>query len=140
MKEKATCPHCDAKMVEYKHSFSNALAIGLWRLYLANADVNIKNLQLTRNQWDNFQKLRYWGLVAPAYRTAGTRLNGVWKITDLGKAFVEKATSIQKSVWTYRGQPVRFEGDTVFFLDVHDTAYAKRPDYAASAIPHRGNP
>ena len=136
MKKAKHCELCNAKIVEYKHSFSKALATGLWRLYLTNAEVNIKNLKLTRNQWDNFQKLRYWGLVAPCYRDSGSRLNGVWKITASGKEFVEKGAAIQKSVWTYRGKTVRFEGDTVFFLDIHDHQYEQRDSYSNNSRPH----
>ena len=137
MKEVRICPHCYAKMVEYKHSFSKALAIGLWRLYLAGGPINIRDLVLTRNQWDNFQKLRYWGLAAQTYRPDGTRMNGVWHITDTGRAFIEQGTGISKTVWTYRGSTQRFEGSTVFFRDEHDVAYEQRESYATSAMPHK---
>jgi hypothetical protein len=136
MKNNKHCEHCNAKMVEYKHSFSKALATGLWRLHIANGIVNIKDLGLTRNQWDNFQKLRYWGLVAQSYRDDGTRLNGQWHITKEGADFVEKGTAIKKSVWTYRGKTVRFDGDTCFFRDAHDVTYETRNTYAANAVPH----
>lgn len=131
------CPHCDAKMVEYKHSFSKALAIGLGRLHSANGGpTNLKNLGLTRNQWDNFQKLRYWGLVAKAVREDGTRANGEWVLTDKGVEFIEKGIGIPKSVWTYRGEAVRFEGHTCFYLDDHEPKYKKKPEYAADAVAH----
>lgn len=136
MRENKYCEHCHAKMVEYKHSFSKALATGLWRLYRAGGVVNIKDLGLTRNQWDNFQKLRYWGLVAPAFRESGVRMNGCWYITPLGLDFVERGAPIQKSVWTYRGNTVRFEGDTCFFNDTHEVEYEKKESYAANAVAH----
>lgn len=130
------CECCGAKIVEYKHSFSHALAIGLYAIYKANKPVNIKNLGLNRNQWDNFQKLRYWNLVSQTYRENGTRANGVWQITQAGKDFIEKATSIKKSVWTYRGNPIRHEGDSCFFVDIHPDGYKQREDYAEEALPH----
>lgn len=139
MKQNELCGHCGAKMVEYKHSFSKALAVGLYKLYQSGATpINLKHLGLTRNQWDNFQKLRYWGLVAPSHRPDGSRLNGEWNITPVGIAFIEQGTSIKKSVWTYRGDPVRLEGDTCFFNSVHDAEYKKRPQYAAEAVAHGG--
>jgi hypothetical protein len=138
MKEKKTCEHCGAKIVEYKHSFSKALAIGLYRLYQENRPVNIKHLGLTRNQWDNFQKLRYWGLVAKAVDDAGKRVGGCWAVTQLGVDFIENGTSIQKFVWTYRGETVRFDGDTCFFNDVHPVEYKQRTDYAQEAVSHFG--
>lgn len=136
MKTKKTCECCGAKMVEYKHSFSAALAICLYKLYEANAAVNIKQLGLTRNQWDNFQKLRYWGLVVKATDEDGKRLGGCWAITSDGVAFIERGTSITKSVWTYRGETVRFEGDACFFKDIHPISYTQRETYAAEAIAH----
>jgi hypothetical protein len=131
------CEHCGAKTVKYKHTFSKALAIGLYKLYQSgHTPINLKNLALTRNQWDNFQKLRYWGLVAQAHREDGTRLNGEWFITPLGVDFIEKGTAIKKSVWTYRGVATEFEGDTCFFFDVHETEYKKRTQYAVEAVAH----
>jgi len=129
-KESKFCECCGAKTVKYKHSFSEALAVGLYKLYeFGNISINLKHLGLTRNQWDNFQKLRYWGLVKQAYRPDGTRLNGEWIVTQEGIDFIERGTSIQKSVWTYRGKTVDFDGDTCFFLDVHEPSYKKRLEY-----------
>jgi hypothetical protein len=123
-------------MVEYKHSFSKALAVGLRRLYEAKSSVNIKELGLTRNQWDNFQKLRYWGLVEQVKHEDGRHASGVWAITKSGVDFIEHDTAIRKSVWTYRGSTIRFDGDTCFFRDVHDTEYVQRATYATEAVPH----
>jgi hypothetical protein len=126
-------------MVEYKHTFSKALAVGLSRLnFHGGGPINIKNLGLTRNQWDNFQKLRYWGLVAKATKEDGTRAGGEWVITQKGLDFIEKGIGISKSVWTYRGDTVRFEGDTCFYNDSHDPEYKQRHSYADSALPHQG--
>lgn len=139
MKQNKLCDHCGAKMVEYKHSFSKALAIGLYKLYQSGAvSINLKHLGLTRNQWDNFQKLRYWDLVNQTHRPDGTRLNGEWNITQLGINFIERGIGIRKSVWTYRGEPLRYEGDTCFFNSVHETEYKKREQYAKEAIAHGG--
>ena len=136
MKTKKICECCGAKIVEYRHSFSEALAICLYKLYEANAVVNIKELGLTRNQWDNFQKLRYWDLVVKATDENGKRIGGCWAITSSGIAFIEKGTSITKSVWTYRGETVRFEGDTCFFKDKHSIGYTQRETYAEEAVVH----
>jgi hypothetical protein len=133
------CECCGAKIVEYKHSFSKALAVGLGRLhFFAGGPVNLKNLGLTRNQWDNFQKLRYWGLVNKATKADGTRAGGEWFLTKKGVDFIEKGIGITKSVWTYRGEAVRFEGDTCFYLDDHEPKYKRRKKYAQESKPHEG--
>ena len=136
MKEKKICDCCGAKIVEYKHSFSKALAIGLYKLYAAGTPINIKYLGLTRNQWDNFQKLRYWGLVAKTTDESGNRKGGCWEITSVGVNFIEKNIGIIKSVWTYRGETVRFEGSTCFFNDIHEPEYKQREEYADEAVTH----
>ena len=131
-----TCECCGAKIVEYRHTFNKALAVALYRLYsMGGGPINIKALSLTRNQWDNFQKLRYWGLVTKSARDDGTRIGGAWSITFAGREFIEAGISIRRRVWTYRGDTVRFDGDTCFFRDVHDVAYECRPSYAANSQP-----
>ena len=118
-------------MVEYRHVFNKGLAHGLYELFAAGGGpTKLRDLRLTRTQWTNFQKLRYWGLVEK------TRTDGEWKITDKGTAFVTMGTPLQKWVWTYRGDAVRFEGDTCFFKSVHEPKYEKKPDYAANAVAH----
>jgi hypothetical protein len=137
MKNKKFCDHCGAKIVEYKHSFSAALAHGLYELFCVKEPINIKYLGLTRNQWDNFQKLRYWGLVEKAVNEEGRRIAGHWSMTEKGIDFIKGRITIPKSVWTFRGDSVRFEGDSCYFLDVHDTSYQQREDYVNSAVAHQ---
>jgi hypothetical protein len=131
MKAMKRCEHCDAKMVEYRHVFNKGLAHGLYELWASGGGpISLRSLRLTRVQWTNFQKLRYWGLVSR------TRQEGEWTITPHGLSFVTQGTPIKKWVWTYRGDTVRFDGDTCFFADVHNVMYEKRPDYIATARPH----
>jgi hypothetical protein len=132
------CECCGAKIVEYKHVFSTALAIGLHRLYMAGKPTNLRELILTRNQWDNFQKLRYWGLVEKFIDEDGNRRSGVWDVTPLGVDFIERNLQIPKHVWTYRGEFVRSEKGYVRFAETHPADYVKRPQYAAEAEAHNG--
>lgn len=135
MKTATKCPHCDAKMVEYRHTFNKGLAHGLYELWAAGGGpISLRRLRLTRVQWTNFQKLRYWDLVSP------TRHEGEWTLTKQGLSFITQGTPIKKWAWTYRGNPVRFDGDTCFFVDIHEATYDKRPDYIATAMPHGDNP
>jgi hypothetical protein len=130
---KKRCPHCDAKMVEYRHVFNKGLAHGLYELFSAGGGpVNLRSLRITRTQWTNFQKLRYWGLASR------TKVDGEWTLTAKGFAFITQGIGIPKWAWTYRGNTVRFEGDTCFFLSVHEPKYQKKADYADSAVAHGG--
>lgn len=134
-KEKQYCPHCGASMNEHRHTISKALINGLRKLHAQRRRTNLKLLGLTRNEWDNFQKLRYWGLVYQV-EVDGKRQNGVWWLTQKGANFLSGAVAIPKHVWTYRGERVRYEGKVVFVGDVETTTYRKRKDYAADAKAH----
>jgi hypothetical protein len=115
-------------MVSYRHVFNKGLAISLFELYLSGEEpISLRNLKLTRTQWTNFQKLRYWDLVIK------TRVDGEWKITQKGIQFITAGTSIQKWVWTYRGETDKFDGDACFFNDVHQPIYDKKEDYARNS-------
>jgi hypothetical protein len=95
--------------------------------------LNIKELGLTRNQWDNFQKLRYWYLVVQV-EVDGRRKKGIWQITDDGEQFLYGESRIPRWVWTYRGETVEQSDETVSIRDVVDW-YEEREDYAASSEP-----
>jgi hypothetical protein len=106
----------------------------LVRLYRHRKPVNLALLELTRNQWDNFQKLRYWDLVARYTDKEGIRKGGVWTITSKGIEFVLGRIKVPKSVWTYRGERVRYEGDEVLIFHVHE-GYRYMADYAEESKP-----
>jgi hypothetical protein len=129
------CPHCGAKMVKYRHGISVPLVTGLRRLlHAGGGPINIKELGLTRNQWDNFQKLRYWGLVVQV-EVDGQRKKGVWQITPQGQHFLFNEQAIPRRVWTYRGEFQHADGDaTVRITEVVDW-YEKREDYIRSSRP-----
>lgn len=94
-------------MVEYRHRLNLTLLAGLRRIQDAGGGpINLSKLDLTRNQWDNFQKLRYWEVVRQV-EVNGSRKKGVWEITPLGSAFLMERTTLPVQVWTYRGTTVR---------------------------------
>jgi len=131
------CECCGAKVVEYKHSFNAGLASSLWQIYLADKPIALTDLELTRTQWTNFQKLRYWGLVQQSIDPITKKHNGLWETTQSGNQFVDDpSVSIAKYVWTFRGETVRFEGEYVYFTDILEKFYKDRPTYAAEAVRH----
>lgn len=136
--QKKVCEHCGASMMEYKHGLSGGLVAGLVRLFRHRKPINLKHLKLTRNQWDNFQKLRYWDLVRkytpPDEAPKGK--GGVWTITQRGIDFVRGTLQVPKFVWTYRGEMRRFEGEEIYIWHV-DPQYKTRPEYAEEALPHK---
>ena len=130
------CECCGAKVVEYKHNFNAALANSLHKIYVFNKPLPLSELSLSRNQWTNFQKLRYWGLVNKVTDDEGKRINCLWQVTKRGVDFIEGRLNITKYVWTYRGDTTRFEGSEIRFKDIHEKHYKQRPEYAQEAQPH----
>lgn len=137
-----TCPHCGAKMVEYRHSLNAGLVTALRRLRDAGGDsgasgggeANLADLGLTRNQWDNFQKLRYFDLVEQV-EVDGRRKRGVWRVTERGRDWLDGAIRVPMRAVTYRGERVAYEGPAVTPNDL-SPGFAHRETYAAEARPH----
>jgi hypothetical protein len=127
-------------MVLYKHSLSKGIVSGLVRLHSRSPDkpINLKEIGLNRNQWDNFQKLKYWDLVTQV-EVDGKKKKGIWVITERGVSFLMGEVSVNKSVWTYRGEFKKYDGDMITIYDVSDVAYKQREEYAdeASALKHQ---
>lgn len=128
------CPYCDASMVVYKHTMNKPLLQALAKLDAAGGIANLKTLGLTRNQWDNFQKMKYLGLVEQVADETGARKKGVWAVTPLGKRFVRSEASIQKSARTYRGEVIELIGPYVHacYLD-GDYSFKKVEEYRKEA-------
>lgn len=125
------CQHCQAKMIEYTFTFNKGLAKCLWLLRDTTGPVEIKKLSMTRSQWTNFQKLRYWTFIAPVLGE-NAKKGGYWKITEAGKRFLQGRIQVPKKVVMYRNQFVRFEGEKITFDQVND-GYLYRGDYRDQA-------
>lgn len=128
------CPTCGASTNEYKHGLSKPLVQGLTALASSGGGpINLKALGLTRTQWDNFQKLRYFGLVEQV-AVSGKRQAGVWKITQLGLDFLAGKVVVPKFAWTFRGDVVRTEGPYITITEVKG-GFQPRSVWAAQAEP-----
>lgn len=127
------CPMCGASTLEHQHSLSRALVEGLVKLAEAGGGpLNLRDLGLTRNQWDNFQKLRYFELVRQV-TIDGKRKRGVWEITADGWSFLG-GRAVPRTVWTFRGEPTRRSDDTVTITTTLP-GYQLREDWAQAALP-----
>ncbi len=122
------CAHCGANTLEHRHSLTAGLVSALVKLARAGGGpINLKKVGLSREEWDNFQKLKHWGLV----------LNdspGVWYITLSGHEFLAGKRHVHKSVWTYRDEVVEYAGPEVTVSDVlgEEPFFLKREDYASA--------
>lgn len=127
-----TCPTCGTTLATYRHSLNVALVRGLIKLHEAGGGpINLRHLDLTRNQWDNFQKLRYFGLVAQVFED-GKRRRGVWEITELGRDFLRGAATVRRISLTYKGETIGADGEEIHPSDVIE-GYVHRERWAAAA-------
>jgi len=97
MKYSETCECCGHKLTAYTHKLNKPLVLALAELvafYIINgrpAKLQ-QDLELTKNQYNNFQKLQYFKLVH--------RDEQGWTPTHKGTAFVKMECSCQDTVAT----------------------------------------
>lgn len=135
-KEKPTCDHCGAKMVEYTHSLNTGILTALVLLYdtAGRGPLSVSTLELTHSQQANFQKLGYWGLIEPVVTGENRDKRGWWRVSDFGRDFIVGARACYEKVVTYRGQPRRKAGRLVRISDVIES-YDYRAHYSDTATP-----
>lgn len=137
MKESKCCPHCQAKMVEYRHSLNKKMVTALILIQELGGRVDFSKLarMLKFNDSANFQKLRYWGLTRKCKSDDGERIGGVWELTEKGQSFLNGAEGVHEGVWTYRGEAVRFYGKILMFKDLATEGYRTKEDYTLDERP-----
>lgn len=107
------CECCGAKITEYKHNLSVGLVKSLAKFTLVARNspvVALKKVGFDNNSFNNFQKLRYFGLVE--------RKNGGWSITEKGKSFLFNKIPISDHVITFRGKVKELSKITVFLPEI----------------------
>jgi hypothetical protein len=129
MKNNKHCECCGAKLVEYKHLLNQGLVQALHQLSLNKTPIPLTDMMISRNQWTNFQKLRYWGLVGKEMTAEGYG-TGRWFVTGMGRDFIEGNIAMPRNAWTFRGETTRLDGDDIWFQDSFNGNYRKRKDYA----------
>lgn len=115
--------------MRHKHSMTRSLANILLDLNF-HADFHLqKDLDLTKNQYANFQKLKYWGLVKQVKDKAG-----YWIVTQHGIAFANNVVKVPKNIFTFNNQVVRSEGPMVCIDELTDL-WKNRESYISEMEP-----
>ncbi len=97
------CECCGAKKNLYQHKLNKAMVSALAQLYKKNSPVNLqKDLTLTKNQYNNFQKMQYMGLVE------GLGSSALWRITDKGVKFITGRISICDSGFSFGKETLQY--------------------------------
>ena len=123
--EKKCCPTCGASMVVHPQRISKGLAKLLIQfkskvVELDRNEIHLqKDLSLTNNQFGNFQKLRYHGLIAKVFdKETKLHKSGYWLLTRKGNQFVKGQISTAQSVFTFRNSIVDKSPNMVFISEV----------------------
>lgn len=102
------CPCCDQKVQEYRRSINIGMVRSLVAIYRVTHEpghsewVHVPTEIGARSREEG--KLAYWGILEEqhARREDGGR-RGFWRITDLGKQFVEGRVTLPKYAYVYNG-------------------------------------
>lgn len=144
MKQVKVCECCGHKTTVYSHCFNATLASALKKFVCAyysgvpiyRRPFNLqKDLDLTKNEYNNFQKLQYFGAVI--------KLKNGWIPTGLGVGFLNGNISLPKKVKTLNGEVLPFSHEawvgekyvTVCISDVLPNGTNQRPEFTAQAAP-----
>jgi len=126
------CPVCTQFVKIYKRKITSSMAYTLILMYRyfkkhryeewvhMNDYLNsIEGLPgAIRNTGDN-AKLRYWGLLEekPEVRNDGSKRAGYWRITELGKKFVEGEVTVQSHTKIFNSKTYGLIGETIGIKD-----------------------
>lgn len=132
------CPACGQNTLDHRHTLTRPIAEGLLRLFHAGGGpAKISDLMSSRSMLDNFQKLRYWGLVEQSRDADGRRLDGQWNITPLGEQFCLGEVAVFRRVWTYLGTFLEHdESSGRVRISELQPGYLDRSQYSNAARPH----
>lgn len=104
MSETEFCDSCgQLKRLAHKETLNKKLLQGLQRaagmvVETGSNDVDLHDLIDDYNVYNNFQKLRYFGLVHHVRDAAGRKVRGHWLITRNGWAFLRGELDVHKWV------------------------------------------
>lgn len=128
MKGKKTkkCPHCGASMTVWRHNINIGLVDSLRKMAneIRKTGVNSVNvrteLNLTKVRYNNFQKLRYFGLVHHVKHN-GMSVKGNWLITKRGWAFLRGDIAVSRYILTFRNRIEARSDARKYIFEIEDS-------------------
>jgi len=132
------CPLCGGSTRRQKHSMSKVLINGLKEFAQildarGETEDKLSLAQLSRSAWDNFQKLKHWGLVR---KKNPKGKSGIWILTEKGRDFLSGDISVPRIVTTFHDIVVEESPDEIKILDTDVLPYYWRyEDYRNSQTP-----
>lgn len=119
------CPVCGKWVKKYRRTITAAVAFTLIRLYHLNKIrewVHTRDLVVPGQQSSvgDFTKSVVWGLIEPKQHKTGDegkKTSGYWRITELGRMFVQRKISVRRYVILYNDAVEGWEGNDVLITD-----------------------
>lgn len=94
------CPTCMRKTalnpIKLDREIVKALIAAAYQDTIKSAEMEAR---FGRGVGSNYAKLKHWDLIEPAEG------NGVWKITELGRAFLRGEVELPETLWIYDDKP-----------------------------------
>jgi hypothetical protein len=129
-RKRVKCEHCGANTLKYRYHLNERMVSILMRFWEASGHrvmpLKLLDVPLTKVQYANFNRLRYWDLVQPSTDLFGKRMEGRWHVTQLGAGFLEHGVLVPEFVHTYRGTRTGFEGREIGMLDCVPNGWPNR--------------
>jgi hypothetical protein len=132
----AACPCCGQFVKLYKRPFNKSMAYVLLLIaryyrrievksdewlhvpsYIAEVAVgNPRRAAAVRGDW---AKLKFWGLIEekPETRADGSPRVGYWRLTQLGRQFINREVKVSSHVYIYNGEPLQRTVDEQITID-----------------------
>ena len=122
------CETCGSPLRKYSVPLSLGIVQALIKFHKAVVRANLNkihlqhDINLTKNEYNNFQKLRYHGLVVK-YKEDGEHLAGYWLLTRRGADFLRGDIMLPKSVQVFNNKLVGKSAEVVSIKDVIKGGY-----------------
>lgn len=133
-KDGSKCPACGQQVKLYPRKITSAMAYGL--ILLAQSDnygfFHIEDYLKTQNCPSSIRgdipKLRHFGLIEKqeGVKEDGNKRNGLYRVTERGRMFVKKQTTVQSHVNLYNNTVCGFSET---YIDIED-ALTKKFNYS----------
>jgi len=123
MTDKKICECCGQTISPRRERISKGIVRSLYKMaiYVKALKLNKvhprNDLELTKSEYNNFQKLRYRGLIAK-YKSNGEILPGYWLITHKGYSFLNNESPTANYVSVLNNRIIGYGDDMLTFSDI----------------------
>jgi hypothetical protein len=128
--EGGRCPCCNRFGKKYKRGINGTMARSLvWLSHHSEGHDNWVDVPRSAPRWlvqsNQLASVRWWGLATRSPSDdPDKKHSGLWRATPSGTEWAHGRIRLSQFVWTYDGEPIRFEGPLVTIFDVLGTPFS----------------